>query len=249
MGLFVNKYDHPDVFKNECTIKEPNQGIYKKNYLTDLVEEQQKMNEELNKLKKSYNQQTSNQSYQWNNLLAELEDLRERNDAQVKFEQDALEWFSKLAKESKMMQNEQGQEKEVTQHLVEEVNKIADMNHEIVQYMQSQEAKNQHLTSEINEILGLQEQVVSKISTQADDQTTIQHRLDNQEALMEKLSRQVTDFRSILYERTNHLAEKIENSLNLTSSYLYKVLSRSDKPLTFFYEETKNEKSTDSSSN
>src|SRR5699024_12866080 len=64
-------------------------------------------------------------------------------------------------------------------------------------------------------------------------------RLENQEALMEKFHRQISEFRSILFERSSFLAEKIEDSYNLTSSYFYQLVSGSDTPLTLYMDQRK----------
>ncbi|MCL6572457.1 MAG: hypothetical protein K6T88_12360 [Bacillus sp. (in: Bacteria)] len=66
-------------------------------------------------------------------------------------------------------------------------------------------------------------------------------RLDNQEALIEKISRQLNHIRSILFERTNYLATKIDDGYKITSSYVYKLMTGSDQPLTFFLMNQKDE--------
>jgi superfamily II DNA/RNA helicase len=40
----------------------------------------------------------------------------------------------------------------------------------------------------------------------------IEKRMETQEALLSKISRQLDNFRSILFERTHHIAEKIEKA-------------------------------------
>jgi hypothetical protein len=54
--------------------------------------------------------------------------------------------------------------------------------------------------------------------------------LENQEALTEKLMRKVDNFRSILYERTHFLADKIEEGYNATSSYIHEMVSSTGLP-------------------
>jgi hypothetical protein len=89
------------------------------------------------------------------------------------------------------------------------------------------------ISLQLQEQLALQKQMAKQISQQENFQAGILGRLNNQEALTEKISRQLNHIRSILFERTNYLAEKIDAGYKVTSSYVYKLMTSSDKPLTF----------------
>ncbi|WP_052353719.1 hypothetical protein [Neobacillus jeddahensis] len=92
-----------------------------------------------------------------------------------------------------------------------------------------------HLLSTImNEQLELQREVAVKMAKQKEIHGGILKRLDKQDALLDKLSRQLNHIRSIIFERTNYLATKIDDGYKLTSSYVYKLMTGSDHPLTFF---------------
>lgn len=67
-----------------------------------------------------------------------------------------------------------------------------------------------------------------------DKQDEVLNRLEHQEALTEKITRQIEYFRSILFERTNYLAEKIESGYHHTSSYIANLMGNSDKLPTKF---------------
>ncbi|MFP7295876.1 hypothetical protein [Neobacillus niacini] len=87
----------------------------------------------------------------------------------------------------------------------------------------------------------LQKQLTEKISKQEEFQTEVLNRLDQQEALTEKISRQLNHIRSILFERTNYLAEKIDEGYKITSSYVYKLMTGSDQPISFYLMNSKKE--------
>jgi hypothetical protein len=80
----------------------------------------------------------------------------------------------------------------------------------------------------------LQKQLSEKIDKQEEFQLGVLNRLDKQEALTEKISRQLNHIRSILFERTNYLAEKIDEGYKITSSYVYNLMTGSDQPVTFY---------------
>lgn len=85
------------------------------------------------------------------------------------------------------------------------------------------------------------EQIAKQILQQEDVQKVFVSRLDNQEGMTEKMVRQLDYLRNILYERTNFLTEKIENSYMMTTSYLVKLLTSSEQPMTRFWMNPKSE--------
>lgn len=85
------------------------------------------------------------------------------------------------------------------------------------------------------------EQIAKQILQQEDVQKVFVSRLDNQEGMTEKMVRQLDYLRNILYERTNFLTEKIENSYTMTTSYLVKLLTSSEQPMTRFWMNPKSE--------
>ena len=95
------------------------------------------------------------------------------------------------------------------------------------------EDANHQLIVQMKEQMELQKEVSKKITNQEEFQEGVLQRLDSQEALMDKISRQINHIRSILFERTNYLAAKIDDGYKITSSYVYKLMTGSDQPLTF----------------
>jgi len=88
----------------------------------------------------------------------------------------------------------------------------------------------------------LQQKMATEIAKQESLQHSVVNRLENQEALAEKMLRQMENLRSILYERTNYLAEKIEKGYASTSSYIYKMMKTNKDPV--IHEEIKEKQKT-----
>lgn len=126
----------------------------------------------------------------------------------------------------------------VKQDLMNQINSVLDSNQEIIK---KNDTIHQQFTLQLEEQLDLQKQMAIHISKQEEIQKSVLSRLDSHEAIIEKISRQLHEFRSILFERTNHLAEKIENGYKATSSYLHKLLTGSDQQMTFFLMKNKKE--------
>ncbi|MGX6442186.1 hypothetical protein ACWM35_02975 [Neobacillus sp. K501] len=213
MGLFINRKDHPDVFKNNEKINAPNQDYMKHDYISEYIDEQQRANVSLihsfNEMKHRFYEQEDIQSNQWSELNSQLNDLKLNTQSQKEFEEQMIRWLKVLDEKNSQLQT-----------------------------------ANLELSLQISAQMELQKQLSEKFSNQEEFQVGVLNRLDQQEALTEKISRQLNHIRSILFERTNYLAQKMEDGYKLTSSYVYNLMTGSDQPLTFYKLNKKEEKKT-----
>ena len=187
MGLFINHDKHPDVFKNQLEIKEPNQTVYKQDYLSEMIEKQKQANDSLRnsfrELESAYEKQTRLQSRKITSIRYNLKKLDDRSTEQKEVEND------------------------------------------VINSLKNYGGKNEELVLKMDQQLELQQKMATQIAKQENVQHEVVNRLENQEAISEKVLRKIDDFRSILYERTNYLAEKIEKGYTSTSSYVYKMMT------------------------
>lgn len=238
MGLFMNKGEHPDVFMNRGNIAEPNQAYFKMDYFQELMKEQEKVNDSLFKsyrnLSFHYHEQKKTQARHWKDVTNQLNDLRESNLQHQKFESNAMEWLTMLEENNVKLQSVLEKEGLLKQEIMDQINDVSQSNQEIVNHLGKYEITNQQITEQMEELFDLHKQLSDQFSKHDDDQSKVLGQLENQEALMEKTYRQINNIRSILFERASFLAEKIENSYNLTSSFIYKLFSGSDQPLTLY---------------
>ncbi|MEW9050222.1 MAG: hypothetical protein AB2392_03640 [Neobacillus sp.] len=203
MGLYINNNQHPDVFKVRKEIKEPNQTVMIKNYLTEIIDEQHQANVSLSKTLEELKQRTIEyenvQAIQWDDVSEKLNELSTHTMKNAEYESLVIQWLATLDER-----------------------------------MEKYEAANQQIHTQINDQYMLQKQMSEKLSGQEDFQSEVISRLDKQEALTEKISRQINHIRSILFERTNYLAEKIDEGYKITSSYVYNLMTGSDQPFSFY---------------
>ncbi|NYE05443.1 DNA repair ATPase RecN [Bacillus niacini] len=182
MGLYINNGKHPKVYKNKKKISEPNQKVVRRDYLSEVIEEQHQANVSLlnaiNEMKHQYRNQEVVQANNLDKISNQLNEISTSNQKHTEYEEL------------------------------------------IIHLLKTQEE--------------LQKQLSEKISKQEEFQTGVLTRLDQQEALTEKISRQLNHIRSILFERTNYLAEKIDEGYKITSSYVYNLMTGSDQPITFY---------------
>lgn len=178
MSLFVNDQAHVKIYRSDSKIIAPNQDVFRRDALSDIVEAQQQSNDalrdSLQSLEASYTKESRIQSRKIMNIRNHIKKISlERVEDQNTFEKS---------------------------------------------YTQQQE-----ISSTIEKQLILQKNIEKHLLEQINFQKDVIARLEKQEALTEKMIRKIDHFRSILYERTNFLSEKIEKGFYLTSAYLHKI--------------------------
>ena len=192
MGLFINNKKHPAIYKNQEKLTEPNQTVYKQDYLSELIEKQNQANADLQSslqsLEKSLKKQNRLQATRVKRISYDVQELADRQIEQIDFGND------------------------------------------VTTLLETQNKRNAELATKMEQQVELQRDMVKQIANQEDFQQEVISRLENQEALTEKLMRKVDNFRSILYERTHFLADKIEEGYNSTSSYIHELVSSTALP-------------------
>lgn len=233
MGLFINKNKHPDVFMNKNELNESNQGYYKYDYFSEMISEQKKINKSLHQsfhgLTSLIHQHERKNHYHLDGMDKKLEALKESNKKRESFEDQAMMRLKVLDEKDIELKHILENEGLVKQELVDHINQVSESNQYILQQLTEHETSAEQL---INQIKELQKQITEQTSKQDEHQIEVLNKLENQEALIQKTLRQITHFRSLLYERSSYLAEKIENTFNLTSSYIYKILTGIEQPVT-----------------
>lgn len=235
MGLFINTDKHPDILKNNGHIVEQNQSFFKRDHLSELLKEQQKTNEMLNQsfseLKDLFEKQESKQTSHWKYIQKGISEQKKVNVQHERVENHVLTWLKELdAKDSKLQVTLEN-DLLLKQELMNTMETLSHSNLEVVTELDKVGLANEVLDLKVNEQLDLQKQIAQQIAKQEDTQNVVLSRLDDQEALTEKILRQIDHFRAILFERTSYLAEKIDTGYNYTTSYFSKLLT-GDQSLT-----------------
>jgi len=237
MGLYINHGKHPNVFKATQEIAEPNQSYSRNDYVTELMNAQQQAYAELNQSLSELTQRThnheTNQKEQWNQVDLQLNDLRNSALDRKNFENQMLTSIKIISEKNKQLEEMIDNEAFHKQEMMNQVDLLNKSIQEIAARLDRHETANQQLSQQMEIQLDLQKEAAEKWNEHEKFQGSILERLDKQEALTEKILRQLNHIRSILFERTNYLAEKIEDGYKVTSSYVYKLMTGSDQPLTF----------------
>lgn len=207
MGLYINHEHHNGMYTNMEKINEPNQTTFRRDHLAELLKAQQKNDDLLHK------------SIQQLSMINEQRDNRQ-----------FIQWRevnSRLSGLEKV--NDQ-----LGSQVMEQLKALTDENEKIQIIIENKHRFDKEIIHQIEQFSLNNEKVAQQLLEQKESQQAVIKRLDDQEALTEKALRQVSNLRSSLFERTNYLAETIEDRYKLISSYLYKLFTGADQPLTFY---------------
>ena len=237
MGLYMNKSDHPDVYTNKKDISTSNKVYVRRNFLNDLLNEQQTtnhvLNETINELKSQYKQYKKTQNTKWKSVNRKIHYLNKSNQQHTETDNKILQQLDTLDEKNTDLITL------LAESILKQINHLTQSNKEISNRIEKTEAAKEQLfmglteqrlfQKEVVDRLAnheeIQKAVIEKLAHQEEFQTEVLRRLDSQEALTEKIFRQINHIRSILFERTNDLATKIEDGYKLTSTYVYKLMT------------------------
>ena len=130
----------------------------------------------------------------------------------------------KLHAENHTLHQELENEQSITREIAEELYNVKHSTIEMANRFEEITSVQEEITTEMKEQLLKQEKT----------QQAVISRIENQEGLTEKLLRQMDHLRTVLYERSNFLAEKIEGSYLSTSHFISRLLAGSEHPTARF---------------
>jgi chromosome segregation ATPase len=243
MGLYIN-HRHGDIYKNNEGIQAPNQEVFIKNHVAEMIEEQQRVNKSLStsfyELKNLYEQQSNKQTHQWKDITTQLNQLKQLNDTHDKLENDVIKVLQKLEGNQLSIQKLIEENYLSKETYDQQLNEITSGYQDIADKLERHREVNEKLTSKVEQQTEWQKEIGEKVKEHELSQEKVLERMENQEAITEKITRQMDHFRSILFERTNYLAEKVEEGYHLTTSYVAKLMSDPERPLAYMTLERKN---------
>lgn len=256
MGIFMNTSVYPDMFKNTREIQEPNQTFFQYDIVSERRKEQQRVNEAVNTsihdIKLLVQHQESSRQ-RGEELVAQQ--LQAHHQEMQSFKRNIMERLAMLEENDNKMYQLVESEKRLNKEAADQVKKLHHSNQKIVEEVRASQALHEKLFTQVEASMELQDEIFHHVVKQenqyelmkdefvehVNDQNKIKERLNIHEALLEKVVRQMDHFRSILYERTNYLAEKIEKGYKMTSSSIHQLISTQQKPYTFLMKAHKKE--------
>ena len=243
------------MYCNTQPIQEPNQVEFRRDYLSELMEQQivesQRLQQSFMNMQLSQNDWNLNQAVQYRNLDRRIYELTELQEYQEAMEHQVIDWLEKIEDQNNIIQKTINYDRHFHNDLLQQVNTISQSQKEMVSHILSVEDEQKQVVKILADYTSMNEaffsrleQVLSaneKIEGYMEEQSTLNHqmvdqmtsievaqkdvlsRVDNHEGLMEKILRQVDHLRSILFERTNFIEEKVEKVLQNSAAYFHKI--------------------------
>ncbi|KXH87082.1 hypothetical protein [Sporosarcina sp. HYO08] len=228
MPVFFNHDGHPEVFQNASAVVGHNQMQSKIEPLEEWKHEQREKNravqQRLETLDTVLADQKKMQLYQLIAIRQQLQELVDHSERHDLFEHSVMDSIEKLEKNHTALQEQVTEDRLSTDQWVADVHQLKQETYSIVKHLDEIVRLNEDHVNKLNEQLTKQKQLSDEMNEQKATQHDMLQRLDAQEGLIEKIVRRLDYFRFILYERTNHLTDKIEEGYRSISSPMTNLL-------------------------
>lgn len=220
MGLFINK--NLNLFEGTRPSEETNQVTYRSDSLSELMAEQKRtletMKNQYKAIEKQVGKQNRIQTDRWTVAKMRIEEVLENQEQQYQFEQEAIASIERLGRKNEELQEILDKKKSLNEELVSQIEILTRSNEQIVERLDKFDMDQEVILTKMDEQLEMQNQFATSLHEQQTVQTEIVDRLENQEGLMDKILRQLDYFRSVLFERTHFISEKIDKSISFMSN-------------------------------
>lgn len=213
MGLYINR-NHKNMFQNEERIEGNNQQIYVYNRASEMLKAQMEFNalleQNIQDIRKLYIHQQNESNIKWDAIEGQLQVLEDFGKNQAVVEKEMLSQIQVIEVEQhkilKAFETEQLNAQEAEAKWKNLENAYGKIIHQL------EGVSNQHaeISEKVQEQLMTLENLSDLLEAQKEKTEHLDKRLENQEALSEKIVRQLEFVRSIIFERTHHLTEKID---------------------------------------
>ncbi|WP_085993866.1 hypothetical protein [Oceanobacillus senegalensis] len=231
MSLYINPHHHQEIYKSNNMIQEPNQGFFIKNHTEEMVKEQKQVNDSLskslNELKEIYKQQEKRWS-QYDNENVRQKAVENKVLDQLQKIDSSYENLDYTVQSQQINQNE----------LMDELKNVSIIQENIQKQLKEYSKLSEEWNKQLTDHMEFQSELSEQIKDQDKNQQEIVKRLNNQEALTQKITRQLEHLRTILFERTSHLSDKMED----ISSFVLQSLKKEYLDSGFYIQQKQKEK-------
>lgn len=232
MGLFFNKKNHSDLYKGD-NIAERNQANYRTDSLSEAMKEQKKsfdmMNDKYSDMEKQLQKQRRIQSDRWRTTGIRFDEILDHQSQHRQFEQEAIETLERLDQKHKELQRMLENKRKMNEELVEQINMLNQSNAEIAERLDKFDADQEKLLTKMDAQIEKQDQFSLAMDEQKTAQAEMAERIEQHEGLIEKMMRQMDFLRSVIFERSHFIAEKIDKSYQLTTTYISNLRGKSNQ--------------------
>ncbi|MBT2684030.1 hypothetical protein [Bacillus sp. ISL-37] len=236
MPLFVNGYVSPQVFRNSDKIAEQsNQEKFRLNYLQEILNEQQKFNDELTgsvtKFDRNLEHNRQEQYTQFQEMVSFLakqenfsekvmENISEQKESTTEIDDKLIKLEEMHEQFSKALLNRELTSEAILNQLAHQQSMIQDLNRKLLEYEDVTKA----LVIQAKKQEELQDMLAKHADLQGIFHETIMERLGKQDAVGETITDQLGDIKISLSQKANSILEKIEEQSSKFSQFFLSLI-------------------------
>jgi hypothetical protein len=225
----------PRLYTLDIENKKGNQQLLKINPVTQFINKQDYINDQLyetvqevtSMLKSNKEEQLQYFQQLINQIKKQELTTNHVNNRVESFEntsESLLEKIKILEKQNEALSKQIEGDNQINQALIEQL--TAQYSDQLVSKLEHHDTVVFELSEEVKKQQTIYETINEKLDMQEIFHKTLLERMEHQEALTQKIVRQIDHLKSIIYERFSHFAEKIENNMKLTTSYLFSFMTK-----------------------
>jgi hypothetical protein len=236
MPLFVNGFVSPQVFRNKNDIAvQSNQEKFRLNYLQEILNEQQKLNNELTGSVTKFNRTLENnrqeQSTHFEHMVSYLakqenfsekvmENISEQKESTTEIDDKLVKLEEMHEQFSKALLNRELTSEAVLNQLAHQQSLIQDLNRKLLEY----EDVTQALVIQAQKQEELHDMLAKHADLQGIFHETIMERLGKQDAVGETISGQLGEIKTSLSTKANAIIEKIEEQSSRFTQFFLSLI-------------------------
>lgn len=234
MGLFINKKQHPEVYKNKGALIEPNQVEYCINAFTEFVKEQKASNKNL---KKAINGISNNQekyrlqqNRQWKELEHRVLELKRLHHEHEKVEKQFMLWLQRLENKQDglqvMIQNDQQQNKEV----LAQIQNLSKSQQEVFNQLSQLDEAKVLINQQLELLASFRDEVIDQIQLVNSSNEQILNKIDDQTILQQEVADKIT--------KLEETQQKVINRVDGQEGIIDKIVHQIDHVRFILFERT-----------
>lgn len=236
MSLFVNGYVSPQVFSNNDDIVEQNnQEKFRLNYLQEILNEQQKLNDELTgsvtKFDRSLEHNRKEQYTQFQEMVSFLakqenfskrviENISEQKESTTEIDEKLIKLEEMHEQFSKALFNRELTSEAILNQLAHQQSMIQDLNRKLLEYEDVTNA----LVIQAKKQEELQDMLAKHADLQGIFHETIMERLGKQDAVGETITDQLGEIKTSISTKANAILEKIEEQSSKFTQFFLSLI-------------------------
>lgn len=237
--VYIKNQQNPLLYKQPKQVRTTsNQEVFRRNYLQEFIQNQQNMNGELKNASTNLNtllHETKHEQQQhYHQLTKQLVDQEKRTIPlleNINKQEEAYEMFLKkfAAIDSFNQEIIKKYEEEglVNQAIIDQLTLQDTAINQLAQRIDQFREQHSNVSEQLVSQKEINDQILSTIEIQESFHKTILERLDHQEAINLKTSRELDSLKATIFERISYVVEKIEENYRQITGYFAQFFNKS----------------------